>query len=35
MRMPSSMPAGIFTSSVFWRLTLPWPPQLVQGSGMN
>ena len=34
MRMPSSMPAGIFTSSVFWRLILPWPLQVVQGSGM-
>ena len=32
--MPSSMPAGIFTSSVFWFLTLPWPWQLVQGSLM-
>lgn len=34
MRMPSLMPAGIFTSSVFWRLILPAPLQLVQGSGM-
>jgi hypothetical protein len=34
MRMPSSMPAGIFTSSVFCFLILPWPWQVVQGSGM-
>ena len=34
MRMPSSMPAGIFTSSVFCFLSLPWPWQVVQGSGM-
>ena len=34
MRMPSSMPAGIFTSSVFCFLSLPWPEQVVQGSGM-
>ena len=33
MRMPSSMPAGILTSSVFCRLILPWPWQVVQGSG--
>ena len=25
MRMPSSMPAGILTSSVFCDLILPWP----------
>ncbi len=24
MRMPSSMPAGIFTSSVFCDFSLPW-----------
>jgi hypothetical protein len=34
MRMPSLMPAGIFTSSVFCFLTLPWPLQVMQGSGM-
>ena len=34
MRMPLSIPAGIFTSSVFCFLILPWPWQLVQGSGM-
>ena len=35
MRMPSLMPAGIFTSSVFWRLILPAPLQAVQGSGIS
>ena len=34
MRMPSLMPAGILTSSVFWRFSLPAPLQLGQGSGM-
>src|SRR3989344_2507565 len=34
MRMPSSMPAGIFTSNVFCFLSLPWPWQVVHGSGM-
>jgi hypothetical protein len=34
MRMPSLMPAGILTSSVFCFLILPAPLQLVQGSGM-
>ena len=32
--MPSLMPAGIFTSSVFCFFTLPAPLQVVQGSGM-
>ena len=32
--MPSLMPAGIFTSSVFCFLILPAPLQAVQGSGM-
>jgi len=32
--MPSSMPAGIFTSSVLLFLILPWPWQVAQGSGM-
>ena len=35
MRMPSSMPAGILTSSVFCRLMRPCPMQVVQGSGMT
>src|SRR6218665_813818 len=34
MRMPPSMPAGILTSSVFCFLILPWPWQVMQGSGM-
>ena len=34
MRWPSSMPAGILISSVFCFLILPWPLQVVQGSGM-
>ena len=34
MRIPSSMPAGIFTSSVFCFFTLPWPWQVVHGSGI-
>jgi len=32
--MPSSMPAGILISSVLCFFSLPWPLQLVQGSGM-
>ncbi|MNT40441.1 hypothetical protein D3C72_1767560 [compost metagenome] len=35
MRMPSSIPAGMFTSSVFCDLMRPWPWQARQGSGMT
>jgi len=35
MRMPSSMPAGIFTSSVLLFFTRPMPSQVVHGSGIT
>ena len=33
--MPSSMPAGIFTSRVLFFFTRPAPSQLVHGSGIT
>jgi len=35
IRVPSSIPAGIFTSSVLLRLIRPEPEHVVQGSGIT